>query len=92
MLPSHGLPFTGAQPRLQALIDGHERDLDRVVQHCDEPKRVIDLFPLLFKAPIGNSMLVLATGESYAHLHYLMARGKIAMQTDNTGVNWYQRA
>jgi len=92
VLPSHGLPFTGAQPRLQALIDGHQRDLERIMQNCDEPKRVVDLFPLLFKAPIGNSMLVLATGESYAHLHYLMARGKVAMQTDNTGVNWYQRA
>jgi hypothetical protein len=61
------------------------------VEHCDRPKRVKDLFPLLFKAPIGNSMLVLATGESYAHLHYLMAQGKLTMQTDKSGVNWYQR-
>jgi glyoxylase-like metal-dependent hydrolase (beta-lactamase superfamily II) len=92
VLPSHGLPFTGALPRLQSLIDEHERDLQTVLDNCGEAKRVVDLFPLIFKSSIPHSMLTLATGESYAHLHCLMARGQIKMEKDADGVNWYQRS
>ncbi len=91
VLPSHGLPFQGVLPRLQSLIDEHEADLKLVLDHCNEPLRVIDLFPLIFKSPVGNSMLVLATGESYAHLHCLIARGQLVVEKDVNGVNWYQK-
>ncbi|WP_461481642.1 MBL fold metallo-hydrolase [Porticoccus sp.] len=91
VLPSHGLPFRGALPRLQSLIEQHEKDLQIVLENCGEPQRVVDLFPLIFKSPIGNSMLVLATGESYAHLHCLIARGQLRVEKDTDGVNWYRR-
>jgi glyoxylase-like metal-dependent hydrolase (beta-lactamase superfamily II) len=92
VLPSHGLPFRGAGPRLQKLVDEHEKDLQIIYNNCLEPKRVVDIFPLIFKSIISHSTLVLAAGESYAHLHCLMARGKLYMEKDDSGINWYRQS
>lgn len=89
ILPSHGLPFVGAQTRLEALLNDHKKDLETVVTHCTTPKRVVDLFPLIFNNPVTPGMWLFATGESYAHLNYLMAEGKITVNTDSDRVNWY---
>ncbi len=91
ILPSHGLPFTGAIPRLKALIKEHERDLQVVYENCATPKRVVDIFSLIFKSKITHANLVLATGESYAHLNCLIERDLISMEKDAQGVNWYQQ-
>jgi glyoxylase-like metal-dependent hydrolase (beta-lactamase superfamily II) len=90
-LPSHGLPFFGAQQRLQKLINDHEKDLQTVYENCDTPKRVVDIFPLIFKSKINNSTLVLATGESYAHMNCLIERKMLTVKKDSNGVNWYQQ-
>lgn len=91
VLPSHGLPFTGANARLHTLIEEHERDLQAIYEHCVEPKRVVDIFPLIFKSRITHATLVLATGESYAHLNCLVNRGMIIMEKDEQGIHWYQQ-
>ncbi|MFT7299889.1 MAG: glyoxylase-like metal-dependent hydrolase (beta-lactamase superfamily II) [Porticoccus sp.] len=91
VLPSHGLPFKGAAQRLQKLTDDHERDLQIIHKNADTPKRVVDFFPLIFKSKITHSTIVLATGESYAHLHCLIDRGMLSVDQDKYGVNWYQR-
>lgn len=91
ILPSHGLPFRGAKQRLQQLVNDHEKDLQIVYDNCRSPSRVIDFFPLIFKAKIVNSILVFATGESYAHLNCLIARKMITMTKDKNGINWYQQ-
>ena len=90
-LPSHGLPFLGAQQRLQKLINDHEKDLQTVYENCETPKRVVDLFPLIFKSKISHSTLVLAAGESYAHMNCLIEREMLTVKKDNNGVNWYQQ-
>lgn len=91
VLPSHGLPFRGAKQRLNKLIDDHEKDLQTIYEHCEIPKRVVDLFSLIFKSKISHSTLVFAAGESYAHLNCLMERKMITMTKDGNGVNWYQQ-
>lgn len=91
ILPSHGLPFRGAKQRLKKLIDDHEKDLETIYQQCDTPKRVVDIFPMIFRSKITHATLVLATGESYAHLNCLIGRKLIHMEKDKEGVNWYQR-
>ena len=92
VLPSHGKPFRGAPERLNELIAEHEDGLDKLLELCAEPKRTIDTFSALFKGRISESNLMMATGESVAHLNYLLDQGRLEMTTDDNGVNWYQRS
>ena len=90
VLPAHGKPFRGAHRRLTALIAEHEEALEKLEQHCSQPRRAIDTFPALFKSRIDGRNLVLAIGESVAHLNYLLKKDRISMTTDDDGVHWYQ--
>ena len=49
------------------------------------------MFEALFARPIkGPTLLKLATGESLAHLNYLVAAGEAAVELDDRGVAWYR--
>jgi glyoxylase-like metal-dependent hydrolase (beta-lactamase superfamily II) len=89
VLPAHGKPFRGAHSRLDALTLEHETGLDKLRLACVEPQRAIDVFSALFKSRITENNLIMATGESIAHLHYLHYRGEMTIQSDENQVNWY---
>ncbi|HVT34228.1 MAG TPA: MBL fold metallo-hydrolase [Nevskiaceae bacterium] len=91
VLPAHNLPFRGLHRRLAHLQRGHERGLARVREALAEPRRVVDLFSALYKRPIGDELLGLATGEALAHLNYLLRRGQALRRTDEHGIHWYSR-
>ena len=90
VLPAHGKPFRGAHERLDALIAEHQGCLDKLETWCHEPKRAVDVFPALFKAKIDHKNLIMATGESIAHLNYLVEQGRVRVDHDDDGVNWYR--
>lgn len=90
VLPAHGKPFRGAHRRLQRLIDEHHDGLDQLEKLCREPQRAIDVFPALFKSRIDNNNLIMATGESIAHLNYLCVAGRMNVNVDENGVKWYR--
>jgi len=90
VLPSHGKPFVGAHERLNGLINEHESDMEKLKVECINPKRAIDVFPILFRAKIDRNNLLMATGESLAHLNCLVARGEMNVTMDDNGVNYYQ--
>ena len=90
VLPSHNEPFRGLHARLEALIDGHERRLARVLEELAQPKRAVDVFGALFRRPVGLEMLGMATGESIAHLNCLLGRGVALREPDAAGVLWYR--
>jgi len=90
VLPAHGKPFYGAHARLDQLANEHEACLDALVKHCRKPRRAVDTFPVLFKAEIRSGNLIMATGESIAHLNYLIQAGRIEQNADDEGVHWYQ--
>jgi glyoxylase-like metal-dependent hydrolase (beta-lactamase superfamily II) len=90
VLPSHNEPFHGLHARLDALIAGHEERLARVREQLATPKRAVDVFGVLFRRRIGADMLIMATGESVAHLNCLIARGEAAREVDTSGVTWYR--
>ena len=92
VLPAHNDPFHGLHARLDRLIGGHQRGLQRLRKLLAEPKRVVDVFPVLFRRTIDETNLGLATGESLAHLNYLLARGQAVRTTDDKGVDWYRAA
>ena len=91
VLPAHGKPFRGAHERLDALIEEHATALTKLHDLCDEPRRVIDVFPALFKSKISDSNLIMATGEAIAHLNYLVDDGSLAAEQDAEGVLWYRQ-
>lgn len=90
VLPAHNDPFFGLHARIDHLIAGHERGLARLRRLLAEPKRAVDVFPALFRRAIDEAVLGMATGESLAHLNYLMARGEAVRETDAAGVDWYR--
>jgi glyoxylase-like metal-dependent hydrolase (beta-lactamase superfamily II) len=90
VLPSHGEPFRGLHLRLDQLIRGHERSLERLQRELAAgPLRSIDIFPLLFGRQISGDLLSMATGESLAHLNCLIGRGLARRELDTDGVARY---
>jgi len=90
VLPAHNDPFTGLHARIDHLIAGHERSLERLLARLAEPQRVVDVFGVLFRRAIGPGLLGLATGEALAHLNCLINRGLAVRAADEGGVNWYR--
>ncbi len=82
VLPAHNDPFHGLHARIDHLISGHERGLVRLHELLAEPKRVVDVFSVLFRRKINEYLLGLATGESLAHLNCLIARGQAVREQD----------
>lgn len=89
VLPSHGEPFRGVRTRLDALIRGHHVALKRLERALKTPQRAVDVFPALFARPVGDGVLGMATGESLAHLNYLLHRGRVRRERDAEGVDWW---
>ena len=92
VMPSHNEPFRGAHLRLEELIGEHESNLKKVAALCEEPKRAVDCFEVLFRSRITEGNTIMATGESVAHLNCLRARGTLDRRFDSDGVAWYGRA
>ena len=89
VLPAHGKPFRQCHTRLNQLLDEHETGLDKLLKLCTSPRRAIDVFPALFKGRISDGNLIMAAGESIAHLNYLVTEGELSVTTDESGVHWY---
>ena len=89
VLPAHEAPFYGLHIRLTQIIEGHERDLDRLWEHLSEPRRAVDCFGPLFRRKIDDNSIQLAIGETLAHLNCLMGRRLVHRERDEHGVDWY---
>jgi len=90
VLPAHNEPFYGLHARIAQLIDGHERSLHRLLEAIAEPKTATDVFGLLFRRPVSGSNLLMATGESVAHLNCLVGRGLATVEADEQGARRYR--
>jgi len=90
VLPAHGKPFRGAHERLDALIAEHVDCLEKLELMCAQPQRAVDVFPALFKSRISKHNMIMATGESVAHLNYLLNEERLTVERDSDGVDWYR--
>ena len=90
VLPSHGRPFLGAHKRLDAIINHHEIALTKLHNLLAEPMRSVDTFEVLFKREIDDTNLLMATGESLAHLNCLIERG-LAKKYFKKNVAYYEQ-
>lgn len=91
VLPAHNEPFRGLHARLDYLSRSQHQALDRLRDALSEPRRAVDVFGQLFSRPIDSpGLLGMATGESIAHLNYLMHRGEAMRETGVDGFHWYR--
>lgn len=95
VLPAHNEPFIGLHDRLDQLYSSHERSLATLEAAIQTPRRAVDVFPALFAReilPEDSQLVSMATGESLAHLNWLVEAGRALVHTDEAGVAWYVRA
>lgn len=89
VLPGHGDPFTGLHTRLDAMDREHRGRLDDLERWLAEaPRRAVDCFARLFRRPIGDDMLGMASGEALAHLRRLEVEGR-AVREVRDGIWWW---
>lgn len=94
VLPAHDEPFQGLRARLGELEASQHRALDRLREGLLAPRRVIDLFEVLFSRNVQSDpfLLSLATGETIACLNHLIEAGEVGVTSDGSGVSWYRLA
>jgi glyoxylase-like metal-dependent hydrolase (beta-lactamase superfamily II) len=87
VLPSHGLPFRGAQLRVRQLEAHHEARLADLLQACREaPRSAAEVLALLFRRKLDTHQMFFAMGEAIAHLHYLERAGSLRRVVGDDGV------
>jgi glyoxylase-like metal-dependent hydrolase (beta-lactamase superfamily II) len=91
VLPAHGLPFHGAQRRLEFLRRHHADRLTVLEETCAEPTRVLSMLKVMFGRRLKPFEAFLGVGEAIAHLNCLRADGRVVREEDDEGV-WVYRA
>ena len=92
VLPSHGLPFTGVQPRVEALLAHHQERLHALETSCQNaPQSAAGLLDVLFGRVLDTHQTMFAMGEAIAHLNYLEQVGRLSRSIDADGVIRYMR-
>jgi len=91
VLPSHNLPFRGLDGRIDDLQSHHAERLEATLGFCSEPVTGVQVLRQLFLRELDTHQLFFALGETLAHLHYLMGRGKVRRRRDADGVHLFQR-
>ena len=86
VLPSHGKPFTGLHTRIDQLQQHHrDRFADVLVACAEAPHSAADLLPVLFKRTLDLHQTTFAMGESIAHVHALVGRGRLRAAGSRNG-------
>jgi len=90
VLAAHQEPFTNISHRMQTLIDDHHQDLVRLRTALVEKLNTVEARGVLFNRPLNPIETVLATGETLAHINYLLHEGEVSAELNNDGVAYYQ--
>ena len=88
ILASHQEPFKGIKPRMQKMIDDHHADLELLRAALVEKMTTVEARKIIFNRELNPIETVLATGETLAHLNYLLLNGEITSQLID-GVTYY---
>jgi glyoxylase-like metal-dependent hydrolase (beta-lactamase superfamily II) len=89
VLPSHNLPFYGIDTRIDQLARHHAERLAELKTACATPRTTMEIVPLLFRRKLDTQQLGFAIGEALAHLHYLVAAGKLTRGERADGVSLF---
>jgi glyoxylase-like metal-dependent hydrolase (beta-lactamase superfamily II) len=92
VLPSHGLPFRGADQRIAELKAHHAKRLEMLTQVCEGERTAAELLPALFRREFKDYQLLFAMGETIAHLNHLWHRGALRRVSGADGTWRFVRA
>ena len=93
VLPGHGLPFRGAQTRVEELRCHHDRKFQFILEACAARHlSVFELVQMMYPDPLSDFDLQLALGESLAHVRHLLSSGRLKGRFDEHGVIRYRSA
>jgi glyoxylase-like metal-dependent hydrolase (beta-lactamase superfamily II) len=90
VLPAHQSPFRGAKTRLNQIIDSHRQSLALLYKNLAKSKTVPECFIYLFNRELKEHEVHLATGETIAHLNYLLQRGNVTREINSEGLYTYR--
>ncbi|HKE42243.1 MAG TPA: MBL fold metallo-hydrolase [Casimicrobiaceae bacterium] len=76
ILPSHGLPFIGAAPRVDQLRAHHAARLAEIEAAAAHPVTAAEMIPVLFRRELDIQQRFFAIGEAIAHLNHLWHAGR----------------
>lgn len=91
VLPSHRWPFEGLHERVRVLLHHHDARLEATLRACERPRDGLGVLKVLFDRELDNHQLFFAIGETLAHLHHLIHRGRIRRIEGDGGVYLYER-
>jgi glyoxylase-like metal-dependent hydrolase (beta-lactamase superfamily II) len=80
VLPAHNEPFRRLHARLDQLDQDHARKLDALLAAAASGITAHESFAALFRRPIAEGEIQMATGEALAHLHWLERRGLLTRE------------
>ena len=89
-LPSHGLPFRSTHVRIGQLREHHRLRLGELEEACAQPRSAAEVLTTLFRRELDIHQTFFAMGEAMAHLHYLLAEGRVTREVDAGGVLRYR--
>jgi len=92
ILPSHGLPFFGAAPRVTQLREHHAARLAELETAAEAPVSAADVLHVLFRRALDTQQRFFAMGEAIAHMNFLWHAGRLARIIGNDGIIRFQRA
>jgi glyoxylase-like metal-dependent hydrolase (beta-lactamase superfamily II) len=86
VLPGHQLPFYGLHERCQQLHQHHFERCASIDTACRRrPHSVADLVPVVFPRSLDAHQLGFAFSEVYAHVNFMLRRGRLTQVTDYDG-------
>ncbi len=91
VLPAHGFPFRGIEPRIRYIEEHHDDRFDELLQALDRPRQAADLIPVLFSRELDPHQMMFAMGETLAHLSCLQGRGLLERRSNRHGQYLYSR-
>ncbi|MBV0934698.1 MBL fold metallo-hydrolase [Marinobacterium weihaiense] len=92
VMPAHGLVFRGLHARVDQLHAHHARQLEVVMglARQGEAFTAWEAMNGLFEREIKPYELMLALGETLAHLNYLCRQGRLLRHRDESGLDHYR--
>lgn len=90
VLPAHERPFYGLHHRLEQLTAHHHNHLNTLLTQASEPQTADQLMRCMFPTAHSSFDVLLANGETLAHLNYLLREGQITRELID-GCYRYQR-
>jgi hypothetical protein len=76
---------------LQQLAHHHDERLVETFDLCAEPVTALEVLKGLFTRELDSHQIFFAIGESLAHLHHLVAKGKLSRDDGSDGVTRFKQ-